>query len=362
MDFFVCFNCSSDEDPTEEDCFSCFIPSTRDDKAELSRSSRSKDFSESQDKNLTPELHHRVQSFTFKELGAATCEFRGANIIGDGGFGLVYKGLLAEHNQIVAIKRLNLSAQQGNREFLVELLTLSMLQHTNIMSLIGYCADGDERLLVYEYMPLGSLEDHLHDDPRLTLLKPLSWKNRIKIAAGVARGLEYLHNEASPPVIYRDLKSSNILLNNNYEPKLSDFGLAKLGPVGDNAYVFTRLMGTYGYCPPEYALTNQITQKTDVYSFGIVLLELITGRKAVDFKRREDEQILVDWVRSILEDAQDFSAMADPLLQGQFPIRSLHQAVVVAAMCTQQDASSRPPIRNVVKALTHLESQACDPS
>lgn len=198
---------------------------------------------------------------------------------------------------------------------------LSLLHHSNLVNLIGYCADGDQRLLVYEYMPLGSLEDHIHGIYitltfiistyylfwALVLLvsfaeispgkKRLDWNTRMKIAAGAAKGLEYLHDKASPPVIYRDLKCSNILLGEGYHPKLSDFGLAKLGPVGDNTHVSTRVMGTYGYCAPEYAMTGQLTLKSDVYSFGVVLLEIITGRKAIDNAKATGEQNLVAWVR-----------------------------------------------------------------
>jgi serine/threonine-protein kinase PBS1 len=171
---------------------------------------------------------------------------------------------------------------------------LSLLHHQNLVNLVGYCADGDQRLLVYEYMPLGSLEDHLHDLPPDKV--PLDWNTRMKIAAGAAKGLEYLHDKAQPPVIYRDFKSSNILLGEDFHPKLSDFGLAKLGPVGDKSHVSTRVMGTYGYCAPEYAMTGQLTVKSDVYSFGVVLLELITGRKAIDSTRPHVEQNLVSWV------------------------------------------------------------------
>ena len=226
----------------------------------------------------------------------------------------------------MAIKQLDRNGLQGNREFLVEVLMLSLLHHPNLVNLIGYCADGDQRLLVYEFMPLGSLEDHLHG----TLLcdkficcylnsilachthsssshvfisadlppdkKRLDWNARMKIAAGAAKGLEYLHDKANPPVIYRDLKCSNILLGEGYHPKLSDFGLAKLGPVGDKTHVSTRVMGTYGYCAPEYAMTGQLTLKSDVYSFGVVLLEIITGRKAIDNSKGVGEHNLVAWV------------------------------------------------------------------
>ncbi|KAL0340770.1 UNVERIFIED_CONTAM: Serine/threonine-protein kinase PBL27 [Sesamum radiatum] len=189
--------------------------------------------------------HIAAHTFTFRELATATKNFRADCLLGEGGFGRVYKGRLESTNQIVAIKQLDRNGLQGNREFLVEVLMLSLLHHPNLVNLIGYCADGDQRLLVYEYMPLGSLEDHLHDE--------------------------------------------------GYHPKLSDFGLAKLGPVGDKTHVSTRVMGTYGYCAPEYAMTGQLTLKSDVYSFGVVLLEIITGRKAIDNSRAAGEHNLVAW-------------------------------------------------------------------
>ncbi|VAH41567.1 unnamed protein product [Triticum turgidum subsp. durum] len=244
--------------------------------------------------NGSEHRHIAAQTFTFRELAAATNGFRADCLLGEGGFGRVYKGYLESINQVVAIKQLDRNGLQGNREFLVEVLMLSLLHHPHLVNLIGYCADGDQRLLVYEYMPLGSLEDHLHDPspdkPRL------DWNTRMKIAAGAAKGLEHLHDKTNPPVIYRDLKCSNILLGEGYHPKLSDFGLAKLGPVGDKTHVSTRVMGTYGYCAPEYAMTGQLTLKSDVYSYGVVLLEIITGRRAIDNTRAAGEQNLVAWV------------------------------------------------------------------
>ncbi|GKV39006.1 hypothetical protein SLEP1_g46845 [Rubroshorea leprosula] len=184
----------------------------------------------------------------------------------------------------------------------------------------------------------------------------------MKIAAGAAKGLEYLHDKANPPVIYRDLKSSNILLDEGYHPKLSDFGLAKLGPVGDKTHVSTRVMGTYGYCAPEYAMTGQLTLKSDVYSFGVVFLELITGRKAIDNTRPPGEHNLVAWARPLFKDRRKFPKMADPLLQGHYPMRGLYQALAVAAMCLQEQAATRPLIGDVVTALTYLASQTYDPN
>lgn len=235
---------------------------------------------------------------------------------------------------------------QGNKEFLVEVLSLSNLQHPNLVNLVGYCADGDQRILVYEYISGGSLDEHLLGTPFFcfsiylfiyffvgTILKvcyiyiyidiiyylynlvlyifsvfldmdkakkPLDWYTRIKIAFGAAKGLEYLHTTANPPVIYRDLKSSNILLDEQFNPKLSDIGLNKPGPCGDKMPISSRVMGTYGYSAPEYARGDPITEKSDVYSFGVVLLELITGRRAIDTTRPNNEQNLVTWVKLTL--------------------------------------------------------------
>ncbi|XP_020571743.1 probable serine/threonine-protein kinase PBL7 isoform X2 [Phalaenopsis equestris] len=236
---------------------------------------------------------------------------------------------------------------------------LSLLHHPNLVNLIGYCADGDQRLMVYEYMPLGSLDVHLHDLTPET--KRLDWNTRMKIAAGAAKGLEYLHDKANPPVIYRDLKCSNILLDEEYHPKLSDFGLAKLGPVGDNSHVSTRVMGTYGYCAPEYAMTGQLTLKSDIYSFGVVLLEIITGRKAIDYSSKAGAQNLVAWARPQFKDRTKFAQMADPMLEGQYPLRGFYQALAVAAMCVQEEPTTRPLISNVVTALTFLSSQTYTP-
>ncbi|KAH6755458.1 Protein kinase superfamily protein [Perilla frutescens var. hirtella] len=306
-----------------------------------------------------PDSQIAAQTFTFRELAAATNNFRPESFLGEGGFGRVYKGRLS-NGQVVAVKQLDRNGLQGNREFLVEVLMLSLLHNPHLVNLLGYCADGDQRLLVYEFMPLGSLEDHLHDLPPDK--EPLDWNTRMKIAAGAAKGLEHLHDKANPPVIYRDFKSSNILLGEGFIPKLSDFGLAKLGPTGDKSHVSTRVMGTYGYCAPEYAMTGQLTVKSDVYSFGVVFLELITGRKAIDSTRPQGEQNLVAWARPLFNDRKKFAKVADPRLQGKFPIRGLYQALAVASMCIQEQAAARPLIGDVVTALSYLANQAYDPS
>ncbi|RDY01250.1 putative serine/threonine-protein kinase PBL7, partial [Mucuna pruriens] len=275
-----------------------------------------------------------AQTFSFRELATAARNFRAECILGEGGFGRVYKGRLESTNQLVAIKQLDRNGLQGNREFLVEVLMLSLLHHTNLVNLID--------------IPLAK--------------NRLDWSTRMKIAVGAAKGLEYLHDKANPPVIYRDLKCSNILLGEGYHPKLSDFGLAKLGPVGENTHVSTRVMGTYGYCAPEYAMTGQLTLKSDVYSFGVVLLEIITGRKAIDNSKSAGEQNLVAWARPLFRDRRKFSQMADPALQGQYPPRGLYQALAIAAMCVQEQANIRPVIGDVVTALTYLAAQSSDPN
>ncbi|GAB4826614.1 Probable serine/threonine-protein kinase pbl23, variant 2 [Ancistrocladus abbreviatus] len=297
-----------------------------------------------------------AQVFTFRQMAASTNNFSPQCLVGEGGFGRVYKGHITGIEQAVAVKQLDRNGLQGNREFLSEVLMLSLVEHPNLVNLIGYCADGDQRILVYEYMANGSLEDHLLDLPPNK--EPLYWHTRMKIASGAAKGLEYLHETANPPVIYRDFKASNILLDEDFNPKLSDFGLARLGPTGDKDHVSTRVMGTYGYCAPEYALTGQLTTKSDVYSFGVVFLEIISGRRAIDTSKPSDEQNLVVWATPLFKDRKMFTLMADPLLKGRYPVKALHQALAVAAMCLQEEASTRPLISDVVTALEYLAEPA----
>ncbi|CAD6341913.1 unnamed protein product [Miscanthus lutarioriparius] len=292
------------------------------------------------------------RELTFSQLGAATDRFSEQNLLGEGGFGRVYKGLLEDTREVIAVKQLDRNGFQGNREFLVEVLMLSLLHHPNLVKLLGYSTDSDQRILVYEYMPKGSLEDHLLDLP--PNWKPLPWHTRMQIAVGAAKGIEYLHEVANPPVIYRDLKASNILLDRDFNAKLSDFGLAKLGPMGDQSHVSTRVMGTYGYCAPEYAMTGKLTKMSDIYSFGVVLLELITGRRAIDVARPSEEQVLVHWASPLLRDKRRFVKLADPLLGRRYPVKGLYQALAVASMCLQEDAASRPGISDVVAALSFL--------
>ncbi|KAF8753241.1 hypothetical protein HU200_011692 [Digitaria exilis] len=297
-----------------------------------------------------------ARAFTYAELSEATGGFRPESLLGEGGFGPVYRGRLGPKSSTglpeVAVKQLDRNGMQGTREFLVEALMLSLLKHPNLVTLLGFCTDADHRMLVYEYMAMGSLEDHLLDLPPGRA--PLDWATRMRVAQGAARGLEYLHDAARPPVIYRDFKASNILLDAGFHARLSDFGLAKVGPVGDKTHVSTRVMGTYGYCAPEYALTGKLTTMSDVYSFGVVFLEIITGRRAIDTGRPPDQHNLVLWAGPRFKDKRRFAEMADPLLQGAYPTKGLYQALAIAAMCLQEDATMRPAISDVVTALEYL--------
>jgi serine/threonine protein kinase len=321
--------------------------------------------------------------FKFKELIAATDNFSMDCMIGEGGFGRVYKGFLTSLNQVVAVKRLDRNGLQGTREFFAEVMVLSLAQHPNLVNLIGYCVEDEQRVLVYEFMPNGSLEDHLFDLPEGS--PSLDWFTRMRIVHGAAKGLEYLHDYADPPVIYRDFKASNILLQSDFNSKLSDFGLARLGPTEGKDHVSTRVMGTYGYCAPEYAMTGQLTAKSDVYSFGVVLLEIISGRRAIDGDRPTEEQNLISWVfhqarvlltylccclrrkkpmkvffflvwqaEPLLKDRRMFAQIVDPNLDGNYPVKGLHQALAIAAMCLQEEAETRPLMGDVVTALEFL--------
>ncbi|KAJ4823199.1 hypothetical protein Tsubulata_015147 [Turnera subulata] len=300
-----------------------------------------------------PNNNNMAATFTYQELAAATCDFAPECLLGRGGFGAVYKGTLESTGQVVAVKQLDQSGIQGDKEFLVEVLMLSLMHHPNLVNLIGFCAEGEQRLLVYEYMPFGSLEDRLFDLPPDET--PLDWNTRLKIALGAAKGLESLH-KSNPPVIYRDLKASNILLDESFEPKLSDFGLAKFGPIGDKSHVSTRVMGTYGYCAPEYASTGRLTIKTDIYSYGIVLLELITGRRALEEVNGRSKH-LVYWAMPLMKDQSNFSKLVDPLLKGNYSMSTLKKVIEVAGLCLHEDVTMRPVSSDLVAAMQFFVSR-----
>ncbi|KAL8475860.1 hypothetical protein ACS0TY_028496 [Phlomoides rotata] len=252
--------------------------------------------SSSEEENKPSEMAERLcRRFSISEMQLATRNFSDGLLLGRGGFGKVYKGLIDKEQTTVAVKRLKSNSKQGAREFLMEIETLSELRHINLVSLIGYCSESREMILVYEYMACGTLADHLYNFARRGLdASSLTWKERLNICIGAARGIDYLHT--GQRVIHRDVKTSNILLDENFVAKVSDFGLAK--PEDRNklqSHVSTKVKGTFGYLDPYYFHTRKLTRKSDTYAFGVVLLEVLCGRPAVDSEVSEEEHILTMW-------------------------------------------------------------------
>lgn len=292
-------------------------------------------------------------------LRNVTDNFSEANVLGRGGFGVVYKGKLDDGTKI-AVKRMEVAipSSKGQREFQAEIGVLTKVRHRHLVELLGYCIDENERLLVYEYMPQGALSKHLFDWAKQSNPKPLDWKKRLVIALDVARGMEYLHGLAQESFIHRDLKPSNILLDENFRAKVSDFGLVKLAPHGES--IETRLAGTFGYLAPEYAVTGRVTTKSDVFSFGVVLMELITGRKALDENRPEESQHLVTWFLREGENKQWWKEAMDPALQPEEDEENLQSVCKVgdlARHCTATDPNKRPDMGHAVSILAPLVMQ-----
>ncbi|CAN4105434.1 unnamed protein product [Withania somnifera] len=254
---------------------------------------------------------------------------------------------------VVAIKKLNSESMQGFEEWQAEVNFLGRLSHPNLVKLLGYCWEDKELLLVYEFMPKGSLENHLFR--RSTAIEPLSWKLRLKIAIGAARGLAFLHS-SEKQIIYRDFKASNILLDGSYHAKLSDFGLAKVGPSAGNSHVTTRVMGTYGYAAPEYIATGHLYVKSDVYGFGVVLLELLTGLRALDTKRPSGQHNLVDWVKPMLSNKSKLKSIMDARMEGQYSSKAATLAAQLAIKCLEGEPKKRPSMKEVVEVLEQVES------
>ncbi|ONK81021.1 uncharacterized protein A4U43_C01F24380 [Asparagus officinalis] len=291
-----------------------------------------------------------AKTFNLAEVERATDRFNDSRIIGEGGFGRVYQGTL-EDGTMVAVKVLKRDDQQGGREFLAEVEMLSRLHHRNLVKLIGFCTEESARCLVYELIPNGSVESHLHGLDKET--SPLDWNARMKIALGAARGLAYLHEDSSPRVIHRDFKSSNILLEHDFTPKVSDFGLARTALGEGNDHISTRVMGTFGYVAPEYAMTGHLLVKSDVYSYGVVLLELLTGRKPIDMSQPPGQENLVNWARPLLEsdNTDGLEKMIDPSLSSSTSVETIAKVTAIASMCVQPEVSHRPFMGEVVQAL-----------
>ncbi|TYK18990.1 receptor-like serine/threonine-protein kinase ALE2 [Cucumis melo var. makuwa] len=285
-----------------------------------------------------------VKTFALSELEKATDKFSSKRILGEGGFGRVYCGILDDGNE-VAVKLLTRDNQNRDREFIAEVEMLSRLHHRNLVKLIGICIEGRTRCLVYELVHNGSVESHLHGKNG-----PLDWDARLKIALGAARGLAYLHEDSNPRVIHRDFKASNVLLEVDFTPKVSDFGLAREATEGSE-HISTRVMGTFGYVAPEYAMTGHLLVKSDVYSYGVVLLELLSGRKPVDMSQPHGEENLVTWARPLLTSREGLEQLVDPSLAGTYDFDDMAKVAAIASMCVHPEVTQRPFMGEVVQAL-----------
>ncbi|XP_024008133.1 probable LRR receptor-like serine/threonine-protein kinase At1g56130 isoform X2 [Eutrema salsugineum] len=283
-------------------------------------------------------------TFTYSELKSATQDFNLSNKLGEGGFGPVYKGNLNDGRE-VAVKLLSVGSRQGKGQFVAEIVTISTVLHRNLVTLYGCCYEGDHRLLVYEYLPNGSLDQALFGDKSLHL----DWSTRFEICLGVARGLVYLHEEARVRIVHRDVKASNILLDSNLVPKVSDFGLAKLYD-DKKTHISTRVAGTIGYLAPEYAMRGLLTEKTDVYAFGVVALELVSGRPNSDENLEDEKRYLLDWAWKLREKSREVELIDDEL--SEFNMEEVKRVIGIALLCTQSSYSLRPPMSRVVAMLS----------
>ncbi|XVF17878.1 hypothetical protein REPUB_Repub10bG0162600 [Reevesia pubescens] len=292
-------------------------------------------------------LGFNKSTFTYEELAAATGGFSQANLLGQGGFGYVHKGVLPNGKEI-AVKSLKIGSGQGEREFQAEVEIISRVHHRYLVSLVGYCIAGGQRMLVYEFVPNKTLEYHLHGKGRPVM----DFSSRLRIALGSAKGLAYLHEDCHPRIIHRDIKAANILLDDNFEAMVADFGLAKLS--SDNyTHVSTRVMGTFGYLAPEYASSGKLTEKSDVFSFGVMLLELITGKQPVD-PTNAMEDSLVDWARPLLARALEdgnHDQLVDARMELNYNHHEMQRMVACAAASIRHSARKRPKMSQIVRAL-----------
>ncbi|XP_042510004.1 serine/threonine-protein kinase PCRK1-like [Macadamia integrifolia] len=332
--------------------------------------SESRDFSDSLSFHdlFSQRRPNDLRVFSFSELRSATRGFSRALMIGEGGFGCVYRAVVTvsdddpDAKMDVAIKQLNRSGLQGHKEWITEVNYLGVVKHPNLVRLVGYCAEDDERgiqrLLVYELMRNKSLEDHI----LARMPSSLSWEMRLKIALDAARGLAYLHEEMDFQLIFRDFKSSNILLDEDFNAKLSDFGLARLGPTEGIGHVSTTVVGTVGYAAPEYIQTGRLTAKSDVWSFGVVLYELITGRRSVDRNLPRSEQKLLEWVKPYVSDSKKFHLILDPRLEDGSCLKSAQKLASLANKCLMKQPKSRPKMSEVVEMLGQIIAEVSSAS
>ncbi|KAL9234075.1 hypothetical protein vseg_008987 [Gypsophila vaccaria] len=292
------------------------------------------------------QLLENIRQFSYNELRVATDNFSLSNKIGRGGFGIVYKGVLKGGLQ-AAVKTLSIDSKQGLREFLSEINTITNVRHTNLVELLGCCAEGTNRILVYEYLPNNSLDRALlgYTSDRSIL----NWERRSAICLGTAKGLAFLHEELVPPIVHRDIKASNILLDTNFLPKIGDFGLAKLFPE-DITHISTRIAGTMGYLAPEYALGGRLTKKADVYSFGVLILEIISGQSSSKANWGGSHKYLLEWAWQLYVEGRVLEIVDTEM--GEYPEDLVIRFMIVSFFCTQGAASRRPSMRQVIEMLS----------
>uniref|UniRef100_A0ACD5XBM1 Uncharacterized protein n=1 Tax=Avena sativa TaxID=4498 RepID=A0ACD5XBM1_AVESA len=289
------------------------------------------------------------------ELIEKTDDFGATALIGEGSYGRVYYAVLDTGTKM-AVKKLDPTENETTSEFLAQVSLVSRLKHDNFVDILGYCMERNLRIVAYEFATMGSLHDVLHGRKGVQGAQPgpaLDWMQRMKIAVDAAKGLEYLHEKVQPSIVHRDIRSSNILLFEDFKAKIADFNISNQAPDMAARLHSTRVLGTFGYHAPEYAMTGQLTQKSDVYSFGVVLLELLTGRKPVDHTMPRGQQSLVTWATPRLT-AEKVKQCIDPRLNGEYPPKGVAKLAAVAALCVQYEAEFRPSMSIVVKALSPL--------
>ncbi|KAK9159472.1 hypothetical protein Syun_005813 [Stephania yunnanensis] len=300
-----------------------------------------------------------VPALALDDLKEKTDNFGSKSLIGEGSYGRVYHASL-DDEKAMAVKKLDVSSEpESDFEFLTQVSKVSKLKHENLVELLGYCAEGNLRILAYEFATMGSLHDVLHGRKGVQGAQPgppLEWMQRVRIAIDAAKGLEYLHEKCQPSIIHRDIRSSNVLLFEDFRAKIADFNLSNQAPDMAARLHSTRVLGTFGYHAPEYAMTGQLTQKSDVYSFGVVLLELLTGRKPVDHTMPRGQQSLVTWATPRLSEDK-VKQCVDPRLKGEYPPKGVAKLAAVAALCVQYESEFRPNMSIVVKALLPLLNQ-----
>ncbi|KAL6614004.1 hypothetical protein ACP70R_036274 [Stipagrostis hirtigluma subsp. patula] len=347
---WICCKCQVDESDRREDDN---LKVTTNNVGGVTKGVKDSGTAKPEPRNAAPPISIPVLSLD--ELIEKTEDFGSKALIGEGSYGRVYYAVL-DNGTKMAVKKLDSTENEPTAEFLTQVSLVSTLKHENFIDMLGYCTERNLRIVAYEFATMGSLHDVLHGRKGVQGAQPgpaLNWMQRVKIAVDAAKGLEYLHEKVHPSIVHRDIRSSNILLFEDFRAKIADFNLSNQAPDMAARLHSTRVLGTFGYHAPEYAMTGQLTQKSDVYSFGVVLLELLTGRKPVDHTMPRGQQSLVTWATPRLTEDK-VKQCVDPRLMGEYPPKGIAKLAAVAALCVQYEAEFRPNMSIVVKALSPL--------